>query len=223
MRKDLITAVIAVVAFTLLLGVGYPLVVTGIAQVAAPDRADGSLVTKDGRTVGSRLLGQDFRVPARGPDGKPKTDADGEPVLVADRRYVQSRPSITTYAADATAFGNLGPNGVDTRDAHKANLDAYLALEWPYDRGLTARDVPPDAAQNSASGVDPHVSVANARIQAHRVAAVRRLPLSRVEALIDEHTDGRALGLFGEPGVNVLELNLALDRASANDTTGTRP
>ncbi len=94
----------------------------------------------------------------------------------------------------------------------KANLDAYLKLEGRYDPGLTAADVPVDAITQSASGVDPQISKANAEIQAHRIAAVRHLPLSQVQSLIDDNTDGRFLGLFGEPGVNVLELNLALDK-----------
>jgi K+-transporting ATPase ATPase C chain len=111
-----------------------------------------------------------------------------------------------------TYFSNLGPNSKDARDTVKDNLAAYLALEGRFDRGLTAGDVPIDAVTQSASGVDPHISEANARIQAHRIAAVRRLPPSRVEELISDHTDGRFLGLFGEPGVNVLELNLALDK-----------
>ena len=93
-----------------------------------------------------------------------------------------------------------------------ANLSAYLALEGPDNPGLTASGVPVDAVQTSASGVDPHISPANAAIQAHRVARVRGLPLDRVQALVDDNTDGRSLGVLGEPGVNVLELNLALDR-----------
>jgi K+-transporting ATPase ATPase C chain len=192
MRRDLLTSVIAVVALTLLLGGAYPLLVTGASQVAFHGKAGGSQVKVNGRLVGSRLLGQDFR---------------------REPRYFQERPSTaTSYNAAGSAFTNLGPNSAKARDTFKASLRAYLALEQPFDRPLTARDVPVDAVTSSASGVDPHISQANARIQAHRVAAVRRLPLAAVDKLIEQHTDGRFLGLLGEAGVNVLELNLALDR-----------
>jgi K+-transporting ATPase ATPase C chain len=194
LRRDLVAALMAMAVFTLVLGLAYPLLVTGVSQVVFPGAANGSLVhDASGRTIGSRLLGQDFR----------------------DRpRYFQSRPSQSGYSASATFFSNAGPNGADTRAAIAAAARAYLKREQPYDPALTRAAIPPDAVQTSASGVDPHVSPANARVQAHRVAATRQLPLARVEQLIDEHTDGRGLGLFGEPGVNVLELNLALDEES---------
>jgi potassium-transporting ATPase KdpC subunit len=191
MRKDLITATIAIVLFTLVLGVVYPLVTTGVSQVLFPNAADGSKVEVDGKVVGSKLIGQDFR-------GLP--------------RYFQSRPSATEYSANVTYFNNLGPNNRELSGFFAAELKTYLARERRYDAGLTAAAVPVDAVTTSASGVDPHISEANARIQAHRVAAVRDLPLDRVLDLIGEHTDGRALGLFGEPGVNVLELNLSIDK-----------
>jgi K+-transporting ATPase ATPase C chain len=191
MRRDLLSALLAIVVLTVALGLVYPLAVTGIAQVAFPGRADGSKIERGGELVGSRLIAQDFE---------------------RDPRYFQSRPSTATgYDAAASAFTNLGPNSKDARDTFAANLDAYLALERRYDRGLTAARVPVDAVTSSASGVDPHISPANAAIQAHRIAAVRKLPLADVERLIAEHTDGRSLGVLGEPGVNVLELNLALD------------
>jgi len=212
LRKDTLTAVIAMIAFTLVLGLAYPLAITGVSQVVFPNTADGSQVTLDGRVVGSSLLGQDFRRPVLDADGEPRVDADGNPVLVVDERYFQSRPSQSGYNPSSTFFSNAGPNGADTRDAIAANADAYLALERRFDASLTRGQIPPDAVQTSASGVDPHISPDNAEIQAHRVAAVRDLPLERVEQLIEEHTDGRGLGLFGEPGVNVLELNIALDK-----------
>jgi K+-transporting ATPase ATPase C chain len=139
-------------------------------------------------------------------------DAKGKPVLTADPRWFQPRPSATNYTADATAFGNLGPNNTTARDATRSNVDSYLALERPYNPGLSAADIPVDAVTNSASGVDPDISKANARIQSRRIAALRHLPLNRVRSLIDQHTDGRFLGVIGEPGVNVLELNLAIAR-----------
>lgn len=214
MRKDAITAVIAVLAFTVILGLLYPLAITGISQVAMPDRANGSIVRQDGRAVGSSLIGQDFRRPAVDADGSAKKDADGNPVLVADPRYFQSRPSVTGYSANATYFSNHAPNSTDTKDAIAGYAAAYLALERPYDPGLTIRTIPVDAVTDSASGVDPQISVANARIQARRVAAVRRLPLARVLAAVDDHTSGRGLGVLGDPAVDVLQLNLSLDGIS---------
>jgi K+-transporting ATPase ATPase C chain len=114
-----------------------------------------------------------------------------------------------------TYFNNLGPNNAELSEFFAKQADAYLALEVPYNPGLTRADVPVDAVTTSASGVDPHISEANALIQARRVADVRGLPLERVQELIDESTDGRALGFLGEPGVNVLELNVALDEEAA--------
>lgn len=223
MRKDATSSLLAVVVLTVLLGVGYPLLVTGVSQVAMPGRANGSVVEQGGAAVGSTLIGQDFRRQATNPDGSPQVAADGEPVLVADPRYFQSRPSVTGYAPNATSFSNLGPNGRDTKEAIDASVAAYLALERPYDPGLTVARIPVDAVTDSASGVDPHVSRANARIQARRVATVRGLPLHRVLAAIDDHTAGRALGVAGEPGVNVLELNLALDAAGPGPAAAVPP
>jgi len=190
MKRDLTTSLIAVVALTVVLGIAYPLAITGIAQLVFPGKANGSKLTLSGKTVGSSLIGQDFK---------------GMPT------YFQSRPSATEYSADATFFGNVGPNSVEGREEVRENLVAYLKLNKPYDKSLTSAQVPVDAVTNSASGVDPQISEANARIQAHRVAAVRGLPLAKVEELIVSHTDGRSLGVLGEPGVNVLELNIALD------------
>jgi K+-transporting ATPase ATPase C chain len=215
MRRDLVTGASAVLVLTLALGLGYPLLVTGAAQVAFPARADGSLIrTAGGRVVGSKLIGQALADPVVGQGGKPALDKIGNPRTTPDARYFQTRPSATTPAdnAAASAFSNLGPNGTATLSAIQANIQAYVALERPYVPGLSAAGVPVDAAGSSASGVDPDISLANARIQAHRVAGVRHLPLARVLGLIARYTDGRTLGIFGEPGVNVLELDLALDR-----------
>ena len=190
MRRDITNSVLAILVFTVLFGLAYPLATTGLAQVLWPNKADGSQITRDGKTVGSRLIGQDFK-------GRP--------------RYFQSRPSVTGYDPSATFFNNLGPNSRDLAKLFRKNLAAYLKLERPYTPGLTKGEIPPDAVQTAASGVDPHISKANAEIQANRVAKVRGLPLERVKALIDDNTDGRGLGVLGEPGVNVLQLNLALD------------
>ena len=190
MRRDLTTGLLAVIVLTIFLGVVYPLAITGIAQVAFPGKADGSLVEVDGKAVGSSLIGQEFK----------------------GLSYFHSRPSATEYSGNVTFFANVGPNSVEGREEVRENLASYVAREKPFDKSLTKDRVPVDAVTNSASGVDPHISEANARIQAHRVAAVRKLPLAQVEDLISAHTDGRFLGLIGEPGVNVLELNIALDR-----------
>jgi potassium-transporting ATPase KdpC subunit len=216
MRRDVITSLLAIVIFTVVFGLAYPLVTTGVSQVLFPNKSDGSQVKRDGKVVGSRLIGQDFQKPVLDRNGKPKVDKDGNPVLQADPRYFQSRPSATGYSADATFFNNLGPNSKELSGEFKTNLAAYLALERPYDPGLRASDVPVDAVTTSASGVDPHISQANARIQARRVAKVRGLSLDRVLQLVDDNTDGRALGVLGEPGVNVLELNLAVDKEAGS-------
>lgn len=212
MRKDLLRGAIAVLTFTVLLGLAYPLAMTGVAQLVFPGKADGSLISDHGKVVGSRLLAHAFTQPVLGRDGKQRKDSDGNPVTRPDQRYFQPRPSATGYSATVTYFGNHGPNQAATRELTRQNLRAYLALERPHDPGLRAAQVPVDAVTFSASGVDPDISQANAAIQANRVAAVRRLPLARVRALVAENTDGRALGIFGEPGVDVTTLNLALDR-----------
>jgi len=211
-RRDIVGSVVAIVVLTIGFGLVYPLVMTGVAQVTFHDQANGSQVKRNGTVVGSSLIGQDFRRPVLDKNGNPKLDTDGNPVLEADPVWFQSRPSQSGYSANVTFFSNLGPNQKDLADQVKANLEVYLALEGPYSPGLTAAGVPVDAITDSASGVDPHISAANARIQANRIAAVRNAPLDRVLALGRQQTDGRALGVLGEPGVNVLELNLALDK-----------
>jgi potassium-transporting ATPase KdpC subunit len=215
MRKDIISSALGIVVLTLLFGVLYPLVVTGVSQVAFPGNANGQPVHINGKLVGSKIIGQQFTdVVINKKTGKPKLDHNGNPVTTPDPRYFQTRPSATVPAdnAAATAFSNAGPNNIATEQAIAANIQAYLQLEKPYDTGLTTSQVPVDAANTSASGIDPDISIANADIQAHRVAAVRHLPLSKVMSLVSKYTHGRGLGFSGEPGVNVLELNLALDR-----------
>lgn len=190
MRRMALSAFLAVIFFTVLLGLGYGLAFTGVAQLLFPGKADGSKITVNGKVVGSSLIAQEF----------------------TSKRYFHPRPSQTGYAPDTAYFSNLGPNSVEEREEVREYLKAYLALEKPYDHSLTREDVPVDAITQSGSGVDPEISEANALIQAHRIAAVRKLPLSRVEELISVHTNGRFLGVFGEPGVNVLQLNIALDK-----------
>ena len=165
----------------------------------------------NGRVVGSSLIGQSFSHPVIGKNGKPVLEEEEE-VVAPDKAYFQPRPSATGYSGDVSYFSNLGPNSIEAREAVREHMAEYVALEKPYDPGLTKSQVPVDAVTESASGVDPEISQANAWIQAHRVAALRHLPLARVDSLISAHTEGRFLGLIGEPGVNVLQLNIALDK-----------
>ncbi len=187
-------SVIAVIVLTLVFGLAYPLVFTGFAQVAFPNRADGSLIERDGTVVGSKLAAQAFTKP----------------------EYFHPRPSATApeYNAAATTFANLGPTNPDLATAVKERAEAILALEGPYNPGFEMGDIPVDAVTTSASGIDPHISPANAQMQTARIAKKRGLSEERVAELIDQNTDGRFLGIFGEPGVNVLELNLDLDQES---------
>jgi len=192
--RDLKASAIAVVVLTLVLGLGVPALFTGFAQLAFSSQANGSLIKRDGAVVGSRLAAQAFTSP----------------------RYFHERPSATTppYNAGGTTFANLGPTNPELAKAVKQQAAAILRVERPYNAGLTIHDIPVDAVTTSGSGIDPDISPAYARLQASRVAAVRHLSLSNVLRSIDDHTDGRSLGFLGEPGVNVLELNLALDRAT---------
>ena len=215
MRRELRISLISVVVLTILLGLVYPLVMTAVSQVIFPGRSNGSLITHNGKVVGSRLIAQPFAKPVLDKHGKPETTSSGLPVLAPDPVYFQERPSTQTeYNAAASSFTNLGPNSTVAEQTFKSNLDAYLKLEQPYNPGLTAAQVPIDAVTSSASGVDPEISVANADIQAHRIAAVRHLPISEVMKLIKDNTNSRFIGLLGEPGVNVLDLNLKLDHAT---------
>jgi len=190
MRAQLLAAVRALIAITVLCGLIYPLLVTGIAQGLFQDKADGSLIERDGVVIGSSLLGQDF------------TEAS----------YFHPRPSAVSYISPdvgTSGASNLGPTNPDFLAAVEERATAYRA-----ENGLAAdAEVPVDAVTASASGVDPHISTANAKLQAQRVADARGMSVDAVLQLIDDHTDGRTLGVFGEPGVNVLGLNLALDAA----------
>lgn len=176
------------------LGVAYPLVMTGVAQLALPHQANGSLVTSDGRTVGSSLIGQNFT----SPDGAPSP------------RYFQPRPSAAGehgYDAGASGASNLGPN-----NAELTKTIAERRAEIATLNGVAERAVPADAVTASSSGLDPDVSPAYALLQADRVAKARALPADTVRALVERHVAGRDLGVLGQEHVNVLELNIALDR-----------
>jgi potassium-transporting ATPase KdpC subunit len=228
MKRDIVTSAIGIIVFTILLGLVYPLFITGVSQVAFPGDADGQRVYVDGKLVGSKIIGQSFGTPVLEKNGKPK-EVKGAVVTESDPRYFQTRPSATEGGADnaaASTFSNHGPNSVKTKEADEENIKAYLELnknpttKAEYDPGLTVAKIPVDAVNSSASGLDPEISPANAWIQAHRVAAVRHLSLARVDGLIAKYTSGRGLGFSGEEGVNVLELNLALDRGRTARNTG---
>ncbi len=220
MKRDIVTSIIGMIVFTILLGLAYPLAITGISQVAFPGNANGQQVKVNGRVVGSKIIGQSFASPVIGKNGKPE-EKEEELVTEPDPRYFQSRPSATeggAYNAAASTFSNRGPNSVKTKEADEENIKAYLELnrnpatKAEYDPGLTAATIPVDAVNTSASNLDPEISQANAWIQAYRIAALRHLALATVNGLISKFTSGRGLGFSGEEGVNVLELNLALDR-----------
>jgi potassium-transporting ATPase KdpC subunit len=185
-------SVIAVALCTIVFGLAYPLLMTGFAQAFFSGKADGSLIRLNGQIVGSRLVAQGF----------------------TSAKYFHPRPSATSpaYNAGATTFANLGPTNPDLAKAVRQRVRAILSLERPYNPGLTIGQIPVDAVTTSGSGIDPEISAANAQLQAARVASVRGVPKQQVLKLIGKYTDARSLGFLGEPGVNVLELNLALDR-----------
>ncbi|HEY1737449.1 MAG TPA: K(+)-transporting ATPase subunit C [Acidimicrobiia bacterium] len=196
MRRQLLTGLLMTIALTVLLGVVYPLAVTGASELLFNHNANGSLVKdKAGAIVGSSLIGQQF------------VDANGNP----DARYFQPRPSDsigTPYNANGSAASNLGPSNPKLLAAVEANAKAYRAFN-----GLRAGDaVPVDAVTASGSGLDPDISPANAALQAARVAKARGLTLAQVIDIVHQHTSDRALGFIGEPVVNVLDVNLALDK-----------
>jgi len=232
MRRQLLPAIVSMVVFTVLFGLLYPLAVTGVAQVAFKDKADGSLVRQNGKTVGSSLLAQPF------------TNAKGVPM----RRYFQPRPSAASYDPTYSTGSNYGPLNpkliakclpvqqtdkagnpvVDNtgKPVYETNADGskvcdpntvpQRAKAYRKLNGLAATTkIPVDAVTASGSGLDPDISVANARLQAARVARARGLSKAKVLQLVDDHTDGRPLGILGEKTVNVLDLNLALDNARA--------
>jgi K+-transporting ATPase ATPase C chain len=192
MLRDLRASVIAVVALTVVFGLAIPAAFTGFAQLAFAHQANSSLIKVNGKVVGSELAAQAFNQP----------------------RYFHERPSATTpaYNAAGTTFANLGPTNPDLATNVAKQAKAILELEGPYNPGLTIHDIPVDAVTTSGSGIDPAISQAYAQLQSKRIAAVRHLSLSTVQSLIHENTDGRSLGFFGEPAVNVLELNIALDK-----------
>jgi K+-transporting ATPase ATPase C chain len=212
MRRDLISSAIGIVVLTILLGLVYPFLIEGISQVAFPGNANGQRIYLGGKLVGSKIIGQNFGTPVLEKNGKPK-EVKGAVVTNADARYFQTRPSATeggAYNAAASTFSNHGPNSTITTEADLEHIKEYLELNQPYDPGLTAAKIPVDAVNSSGSGLDPQISVANARIQAHRIAYLHETSVAAIDRQISHDTSARGLGFSGEPGVNVLELNLAL-------------
>jgi potassium-transporting ATPase KdpC subunit len=187
MLTDVRRGAIALVVFTVLVGLAYPMLMFGVGQAVFGGGADGSLVRRGGQVVGSSLIGQSF----------------------TDLRYFWGRPSAAGDGYDAGASGasNLGPTSQQLADTVQERINALLEAH----PGRTAADIPAELVTASGSGLDPHISPAAAAFQVERVAAARRLDPARVRALVREHTLGRDLGFLGEPRVNVLELNLALD------------
>jgi K+-transporting ATPase ATPase C chain len=188
MLKELKPAALMLVLLTVLTGALYPALITGLAQALFPGKANGSLIRQDGKIVGSSLIGQPFSDPA----------------------HFWGRPSATgpmPYNAAASSGSNLGPLNPALKDAVKARIDALKASD-----PSQTTPIPVDLVTASGSGLDPHISPAAARWQAPRIARIRRLSEAEVSRLIDAHTEGRQFGLLGEPRVNVLTLNLALDR-----------
>jgi K+-transporting ATPase ATPase C chain len=191
--RNVVSSVVAIVVITLVFGFAFPALMTGFSQLAFDHEANGSLITKNGKVVGSELAAQGFTKP----------------------QYFHERPSATAppYNADGTTFSNLGPTSSALQKQVRDAIAAILKLERPYNPGLTVHGIPVDAVTTSGSGIDPDITPAYAQLQSRRVAAVRHMSLDEVKKLVSDNTDERSLGFFGEPGVNVLKLNLALDKA----------
>src|SRR5215831_13066844 len=187
MLQASIQSIRALIFFTIITGIAYPLIVTGIAQVAFKDQANGSLIEKDGKVLGSRLLGQSF----------------------SDRKYFWSRPSATSpmpYNGGSSSGSNQGPTNPALKEAVEGRVKALRAAGSD-----PSKPVPVDLVTASGSGLDPHISPAAAEYQVARVAKARSLPEDKVRELVQKHTEGRQLGILGEPRVDVLTLNLDLD------------
>jgi K+-transporting ATPase ATPase C chain len=197
MLNQIRPTLVVLIALTLLTGLGYPLAMTGVAGVLFPYQAQGSLVLdKDGHTIGSELIGQNFTTD-RYFHGRPSATTEPDP-----KDPTKTVP--TPYAADSSGASNYGPTNKALIDRVKGDVDK-LKAENP------GAPVPMDLVTTSASGLDPHISPEAALFQVPRVAKTRNLPADRVQALVQDHVEGRTFGLFGEPRVNVLALNVALD------------
>jgi K+-transporting ATPase ATPase C chain len=196
MLRQIRPAIVLLVLMTVLTGLAYPLAITGAAAILFPKQAGGSLVERDGKVIGSSLIGQNF-TDAKYFHGRPSATSEPDP-------NDSSKTISVPYAADNSAGSNLGPTSKALIDRVSGDVDALKK------ENATA-PVPVDLVTTSASGLDPDITPAAASFQVPRVAAARNLPVEKLQALVDQHTEGRFLGVFGEPRVNVLELNLALD------------
>jgi K+-transporting ATPase ATPase C chain len=190
--KTITRALVATIVLAVLTGLLYPLAMTAVAQVAFKAKADGSLVEVNGQPVGSSLIGQEWTGP----------------------QWFYGRPSAVDDDASTSSGSNLGPRSQDLADDIAKQAKAVIKIEAPYRPGVLVADIPADLLTSSGSGLDPDISVAGAQFQAPRIAAERGLSLDQVLSLIRDHTQQKALGFLGEPRVNVLELNLALQEAS---------
>ena len=208
-RRQYGAALRTLLLLTVILGLAYPLAMTGFAKVAFGSNANGSLVVSGGTTVGSTLIGQWFTRPVL-KNGQPTKDAKGNPVVEADPKYFQSRPSAAGLGYDPTSSSasNLGPDNKDLIAAIKDRQATAAKLD-----GVNPAQVAPDALLASGSGLDPHISPTYAQEQIPRVARERGLSQAQVQTLVTENTQGRTLGFLGEPRINVLNLNLALNAA----------
>ena len=190
MLQTTLQSIRALLVFTVITGIAYPLIVTGISQVVFKEKANGSLIEKDGKVLGSRLIGQPF----------------------SDPKYFWSRPSGTSpqpYNGSSSSGTNQGPTNPALKEAVEGRVKALRDAG-----GDAAKTIPVDLVTASGSGLDPHISPAAAEYQVARVAKARSLPEAKIKALVERYTEGRQLGVLGEPRVNVLELNLALDAAT---------
>ncbi|MGW4806746.1 potassium-transporting ATPase subunit KdpC [Kitasatospora sp. NPDC004272] len=193
-----LTALRMLLVMTVILGLAYPLLITGVSQLAFADRANGSIVKSDGKEIGSSLLGQNYDLPKQDPN-----DAD-EPAR-PDPKFFQPRPSAGSYDPKASGASNLGPNSDDLLKAVNDRRAEIAAFD-----GVDPSAVPPDAVTASGSGLDPHISVAYAEEQVSRVAKERGIPAEKLNQLIEKYTEGRSLGFLGQDGVNVVLLNKAI-------------
>jgi K+-transporting ATPase ATPase C chain len=188
MMKIALRATLATIVLLVLTAVIYPVVITGVAQIAFRHDANGSLVDVNGKTVGSSLIGQTWK----------------------GNQWFYGRPSAISYDASTSSGTNLGPNSKDLESAIAKQAAAILKLEGPYNPGLTVADIPADLLTSSASGLDPDISEAAALLQVPRIASIRGLSEGDVRTLVEDHIQGRTLGFLGQARVNVLELNIAL-------------
>lgn len=192
------TALRMLLVMTVICGIAYPLLITGISQVAFADKANGSIVTSGGKEVGSSLLGQNFNLPKKNPD-------DPNEQVQQDPKWFQPRFSAGNYDPKNSGASNLGPNDAKLTKTIQDRRTQIAAFD-----GVDPASVPADAVTASASGLDPDISIAYAREQVNRVAKERNLSADTLNHLIDQYTDGRSLGFLGQDGVNVILLNKAL-------------